>query len=92
MAWLRESDVIVAECTCPSLGVGYELAYAEAKGKRRPLRHRMDDDRRRDRSVDIVYKLDVSTTLDMTVCCQAQDKCPPPSHKDGYGNTDFLSA
>lgn len=33
MAWLRESDVIVAECTCPSLGVGYELAYAEAKGK-----------------------------------------------------------
>lgn len=28
-AWLRESDVLVAECTCPSLGVGYELAYAE---------------------------------------------------------------
>ena len=28
-AWLRESDVVIAECTCPSLGVGYELAYAE---------------------------------------------------------------
>lgn len=28
-AWLRESDVLIAECTCPSLGVGYELAYAE---------------------------------------------------------------
>lgn len=28
-AWLRESDVVVAECTCPSLGVGYELAFAE---------------------------------------------------------------
>ena len=27
--WLRESDVLIAECTCPSLGVGYELAYAE---------------------------------------------------------------
>lgn len=27
--WLRESDVVIAECTCPSLGVGYELAYAE---------------------------------------------------------------
>ena len=26
--WLRESDVLIAECTCPSLGVGYELAYA----------------------------------------------------------------
>ena len=29
MAWLRESDLVIAECTCPSLGVGYELAYAE---------------------------------------------------------------
>ena len=32
-AWLRESDVLIAECTCPSLGVGYELAYAEHLGK-----------------------------------------------------------
>ena len=32
-AWLRESDLLVAECTCPSLGVGYELAYAERYGK-----------------------------------------------------------
>ena len=27
--WLRESDMVIAECTCASLGVGYELAYAE---------------------------------------------------------------
>ena len=32
-AWLRESDLVIAECTCPSLGVGYELAYAERFGK-----------------------------------------------------------
>ncbi len=32
-AWLRESDVVIAECTCPSLGVGYELAFAEAHDK-----------------------------------------------------------
>lgn len=31
-AWLREADVLIGECTCPSLGVGYELAYAEAHG------------------------------------------------------------
>ena len=31
-AWLRESDMLIGECTCPSLGVGYELAYAEAHG------------------------------------------------------------
>ncbi len=28
--WLRSADLVIAECTCPSLGVGYELAYAEA--------------------------------------------------------------
>lgn len=27
--WLRESDILIGECTTPSLGVGYELAYAE---------------------------------------------------------------
>lgn len=32
-SWLLESDMVVAECTCPSLGVGYELAFAEAHGK-----------------------------------------------------------
>lgn len=33
VAWLRESDMVIAECTCPSLGVGYELGYAEKIGK-----------------------------------------------------------
>ena len=32
-AWLRESDLLICEAACPSLGVGYELAYAEAHGK-----------------------------------------------------------
>ena len=29
--WLRLSDVLIAECTNPSHGVGYELAFAEAR-------------------------------------------------------------
>ena len=33
VGFLRESDLVIAECTTPSLGVGYELAYAEALGK-----------------------------------------------------------
>ena len=33
MEWLRGCDLLIAECTCPSLGVGYELAYAEKCGK-----------------------------------------------------------
>ncbi|MGN1210840.1 MAG: nucleoside 2-deoxyribosyltransferase [Candidatus Cryptobacteroides sp.] len=30
--WLLEADMVIAECTTASLGVGYELAYAEAHG------------------------------------------------------------
>ena len=30
---LKECDLVIAECTCPSLGVGYELAFAERHGK-----------------------------------------------------------
>ncbi|MBO4819663.1 MAG: nucleoside 2-deoxyribosyltransferase [Firmicutes bacterium] len=29
MSWLKESDIVIAECSCPSLGVGYELACGE---------------------------------------------------------------
>lgn len=29
MAWLEEADMVIAECTTPSLGVGYELAMAK---------------------------------------------------------------
>jgi len=29
IAWLKEADLVVAETSNPSLGVGYELAYAE---------------------------------------------------------------
>ena len=32
--WLIASDVIVAEVSNPSLGVGYEIAYAENVGKK----------------------------------------------------------
>lgn len=34
MSWLREADVVVAEVSTPSLGVGYEIAKAEELKKR----------------------------------------------------------
>lgn len=34
MDWVKESDVIVAEVSTPSLGVGYELGQAEAMNKK----------------------------------------------------------
>jgi nucleoside 2-deoxyribosyltransferase len=32
-AWIRESDVLIAEASVPSHGVGYEIAYALGLGK-----------------------------------------------------------
>ncbi|MDD4983541.1 MAG: nucleoside 2-deoxyribosyltransferase [Candidatus ainarchaeum sp.] len=34
MSWIKEADVIVAEVTQPSLGVGYELGIGESLGKK----------------------------------------------------------
>lgn len=34
LAWLRDADVLVAEVTAPSLGVGYEIGRAVEWGKR----------------------------------------------------------
>ena len=34
MAWLDSADLVIAEVSTPSLGVGYEIAAAEARGKR----------------------------------------------------------
>lgn len=34
MTWLDEADLVIAEVTTPSLGVGYEIGAAEARGKK----------------------------------------------------------
>ncbi len=33
LSWIKESDVLIAEITQPSLGVGYEIAHALHYGK-----------------------------------------------------------
>jgi hypothetical protein len=33
ITWLRDADVVIAEVTTPSLGVGYEVARASVMGK-----------------------------------------------------------
>ncbi len=33
VSWIKEAGVVVAEVTNPSLGVGYELGFAESLGK-----------------------------------------------------------
>lgn len=44
--FVNEADIVVAEVTTPSLGVGYEIAYAEKLGKRiYCLYHQIEDKR-----------------------------------------------
>lgn len=45
MAWLNEADVIVAEVTTPSLGVGYEIGKMEGKKSILCIYREQDDKR-----------------------------------------------
>ena len=46
IGWLRDADVIVAEVTAPSLGVGYEIGRAVEWGKRIVCLYRPADGRK----------------------------------------------
>ena len=46
LAWLRSADVLVAEVTTPSLGVGYEIGRAVEWGTRVICLYRTSDGRR----------------------------------------------
>jgi hypothetical protein len=46
MGWLREADVLIAEVSAPSLGVGYEIAKAEDMGKPILLLYRVREGRK----------------------------------------------
>ncbi len=44
--WIRDADVVVAEVTIPSLGVGYEIGLAESLEKRILCIYREKEDER----------------------------------------------
>lgn len=44
--WISEADIIVAEVTQPSLGVGYEIGRAEALNKKIICLYRPSDEKR----------------------------------------------
>lgn len=46
MNWVMESDVVVAEVTTPSLGVGYELGQAQSMNKKTLCLKRQVDGKR----------------------------------------------
>ena len=43
LAWLRESDIVIAEVTTPSLGVGYEIGRAVEMDKKILCLYRIND-------------------------------------------------
>ena len=47
MTWLGESDLVIAECTQTSLGVGYELGIAEKLNKPVLVLYRGTEDSKR---------------------------------------------
>lgn len=50
--WLNTADIVIAEVTNPSLGVGYELAYAESKHIRVVCLYRPSEGRKLSAMID----------------------------------------
>jgi nucleoside 2-deoxyribosyltransferase len=75
MAWVRESDVVVAEVTSPSLGVGYELGQAEAMGKKTICLYRTVEGRRLSAMIagNSYFKLCAYATIDDVVAHLAKE-------------------
>ena len=46
MAWLRKADVVIAEVSTPSLGVGYEISKAEDMNKKMLCLYRTEPNKR----------------------------------------------
>jgi nucleoside 2-deoxyribosyltransferase len=44
--WIHEADIVIAEVSTPSLGVGYEIAFAESLNKRVVLLYRPNNEKR----------------------------------------------
>ena len=63
--WIKESDVIVAEVTMPSLGVGYEIAKATDLKKRVLCLFREDSGRSLSAMISGCKDLDVVNYLDL---------------------------
>lgn len=59
--WIRESDIVIAEVSTNSLGVGYEIAFAESLNKRTILLYREENDKRLSSMLKGNLKLEIIT-------------------------------
>jgi len=59
--WIREADIVIAEVTATSLGVGYEIAFAESLNKRIILLYREEENKRLSAMLKGNLKLEIIT-------------------------------
>jgi dTMP kinase len=71
IGWIDEADIIVAEVTSPSLGVGYEIGRAEPGGKKIIALYRQEEERKLsamiagNKNVQTVYYQDVEELVEI---------------------------
>jgi nucleoside 2-deoxyribosyltransferase len=91
MAWLAEADVVVAEVTTPSHGVGYEIARAEATGKPVMCLHHRGSGRRLSAMLagnsalrcESYKGIEEIETIVRRFLRSLDQPCPTPAAKDG---------
>ncbi len=74
MDWLRSCDVVVAEVTQPSLGVGYEIAMAEAMKKKVICLFRNKEDRSLSAMIRGNSNMKIADYSTLEGACQAIDE------------------
>lgn len=74
IAWLEEADLVIADTTIPSLGVGYELAYAEKINKPVIILHNEEKSSLSAMIVGSDYFLDINSYSDYHDAIQILDQ------------------
>jgi len=72
--WVKQADGLIAEVSNPSLGVGYEIAYAENIGKPILALYRNQDDKKLSAMIDGAPGVTVCRYSDMSDAYSAIDK------------------
>lgn len=71
VSWIEASDVVIAEVSTPSLGVGYEIARAETMNKKILCLYRNQANKRLSAMINGCQKVEIETydTYDDAVSC-----------------------
>ena len=72
--WVKKADGIIAEVTNPSLGVGYEIAFAESLGKPILALYRQIDDRKLSAMIDGAPGVEVVSYHELVEAKEAIDR------------------